>query len=188
MISPSTESEHEYLMFFYMHKENSVTRFHFLLYLPYLILTLNQFGVYHFQNICSLYNSLLSVEVSHRMSLQQHGTTLCSFELLRFHDNSDCHLAKIRQTCSDYTRVLEISWFICQNQVNDRRFIGVLITSWLFNKAFKVKNIIGNCNRTVIFLYIKISDNNEMFIIIINVMNIWLNFGSRFLCENQFYT
>ena len=137
-----------YLMFFYMHWASYLTRFRFLLYLAYQILTINQFWIYHFQNVCSLYNSLLSVKF-----------------LKECLHNSNCHLVIIRQTCFDYTRVLKTLQFICQNKANARRFIGVLITGWLFNKTFQIISTTGNWNSTIICLYIKISHNNEIFII-----------------------
>ena len=75
--------------------------------------------------------------------------------------NSNCHLEKIRQTCFDYTRMLRTLRFICQNQVSPIRFTGVLITGWIFNKAFQVISITEDWNSTTICLHIKISYNNE---------------------------
>ena len=77
--------------------------------------------------------------------------------------NSNCHFAKIRQTFFDYW-MLRTLRFICQNQVSPIRFIGVLITGWLFNKAFQVISIAEDWNSTNICLHIKISYNNEIFI------------------------
>ena len=51
--------------------------------------------IYHFKNICSLYNALLSVELSNSCL-----------------HNSDCQLVKIRQTCFNYTRALKTLQFI----------------------------------------------------------------------------
>ena len=58
------------------------------------------------------------------------------FQKLIVYD-SGCHLVKIRQTCFDYTRVLETSRFISKNKVNARRFIGVLIANCFLNKTFQ---------------------------------------------------
>ena len=77
--------------------------------------------------------------------------------------NSNCHFAKIRQTFFDYW-MLRTLRFICQNQVSPIRFIGVLITGWLFSKAFQVISIAEDWNSTNICLHIKISYNNEIFI------------------------
>ena len=41
-------------------------------------------------------------------------------------------------------RVLETLRFISQNKVNTRRFIGILLAGWLFNKAFKAISIAEN--------------------------------------------
>ena len=145
-LSTSACVEHEYLNFFYKHWASHLTHFLFLRYLPYQILTISP---------KSIIFKIFVVSIIHYSRLKFLKKCL---------HNSKCHLVKVRQTCFDYTRLLKTSRFVSQNKVNARRFVGVLIAGWLFNKVFQVISIAEDWS-TNICLRIKISYNNEVFIV-----------------------
>ena len=129
--------KHKYLIFFYIHQKTYVTfSFSFM------------FTVTNSDNKSILNLSFLSSIIHYFQLKFLKG---CSH-------NSGCHLVKIKQTYYDYTRVLETSRFISQNEVYATRFNRAL-KEWLFNKAFQLITVAKNWNSTTICLPIKISYN-----------------------------
>ena len=82
---------------------------------------LTQFLIYHFQNIWSLYNLLLSIDASQYKSYLR---------------NNEYHVVKIKQIFSQYTKMLETLRFVSQNEVNTKTLIGIAIVISLFNEGF----------------------------------------------------
>ena len=125
--------EHTYLMFSYIYWERHLT----------------QFLIYHFQNIWSLYNLLLSTDASQYKSYLR---------------NNEYHVVKIKQIFSQYTKMLETLWFVSQNEVNTKTLIGIAIVISLFNESFWVVSITKNWKCTATCIHIAIYYNNETFI------------------------
>ena len=50
--------------------------------------------------------------------------------------NSEYHVVKIKQTFSQYTKMLETFRFASQNEVNAKTLTGIVIAISLFNESF----------------------------------------------------